>query len=154
MKKSQRISTAIAAMCAAAVMNAGQIKIETNGISMILESEPGHTLDLCYFGEKLMNTTEFAHAWHITQPDTGDAYGLQLYPAYGGRFFLNPALKLTHADGVITTELVYESHEQTVIDDNSHGYSDTTARQNIRCSRGPAFLGLQRRECNNAVGGF
>ncbi len=118
MKKSQRISTAIAAMCAAAVMNAGQIKIETNGISMILESEPGHTLDLCYFGEKLMNTTEFAHAWHITQPDTGDAYGLQLYPAYGGRFFLNPALKLTHADGVITTELVYESHEQTVIDDN------------------------------------
>ena len=108
----------VAMVSMALAANAAQIKVETGDVSLIMDGEPGGALNLCYFGEKLANTSEFAYAWHITQPDTQDEYGRQLYPAYGGRFFLNPALKLTHADGVMTTELVYRSHEQKAIDAN------------------------------------
>lgn len=114
----RKILAAAAIVCTSAAINAGQIKVETADISLILDGEPGGKLDLCYFGEKLDDTAEFEYAWHITQPDTPEEYGTQLYPAYGGRFFLNPALKITHADGVMTTELVYQSHEQRAIDAN------------------------------------
>ena len=110
--------TIFAMLGSALVANAAQIKVETGDVSLIMDGEPGSALNLLYFGEKLANTSEFTYAWHITQPDTQDEYGRELYPAYGGRFFLNPALKLTHADGVMTTQLVYRSHEQKVIDGN------------------------------------
>ncbi len=117
MNKSKIMAAAAMALTATA-LNAAQIKIETDDISLVLDGETGKYLNLCYFGEKIANTAEFGYAWHITQPDTNDQYGTQLYPAYGGRFFLNPALKLTHADGVLTTELVYKSHESRQVDAN------------------------------------
>lgn len=42
----------------------------------------------------------------------------QAYPAYGSNYHFNPAIRLTHADGVLTTHLVYESHSIQQIDGN------------------------------------
>lgn len=94
------------------------IRVETNDLNMVLEAQSGRKVILHYWGEKIRGNDSFRNCKLKNQPDTQDKYGMQLYPAYGGRFFLNPALKLTHSDGVLTTELVYTDHEVKTIDAN------------------------------------
>lgn len=106
------------AACTTFAVDAAPIVIATDDVSLVVDGTAGKPLNMCYFGEKLENIAEFEYEWHIKIPDTNDEFGRELYPAYGGRFFLNPALKLTHADGVLTTELVYVSHDVALIDDN------------------------------------
>lgn len=115
---SKTVLSTVLAACMAVAAEAAPIAIETDRVSLVVDGAAGEPLNLCYFGEKLGSTAEFEYEWHIKIPDTDDEHGRELYPAYGGRFFLNPALKLTHADGVLTTELVYVSHDVKPIDAN------------------------------------
>lgn len=94
------------------------IQIETENLSLVLTAEPNDKVIFQYFGNKVNNTTPFLNRKIKGQPDTNDDFASQLYPAYGGRYYLTPALKLTHDDGVLTTELVYTDFESKVLDNN------------------------------------
>lgn len=97
-----------------------QIEVTTDRLSMILTVDDHQRVVYQHFGNKIANTTQsFFNRSFVGQPDTSnDDLAPMLFPAYGGRYYLNPALKLTHADGVITTDLKYISHTQKVLDDN------------------------------------
>ncbi|SHE98890.1 alpha-galactosidase [Dysgonomonas macrotermitis] len=106
----------------AAVTTPGQtkeiIQVETNNLAMIFTASPGGKVVFQYWGNKLNGASSFLDRKVKGQPDTSDDFASQLYPAYGGRYYLNPALKLTHDDGVLTTELVYAGSQTKSLDDN------------------------------------
>lgn len=94
------------------------IEVGTKDLSMIFTATPNGKVIFQYWGNKLNGTSSFLDKKSKGQPDTNDDFASQLYPAYGGRYYLNPALKLTHDDGVLTTELVYVATETKVLDEN------------------------------------
>ncbi|MDU1892540.1 MAG: alpha-galactosidase [Dysgonomonas sp.] len=94
------------------------ITVETQDMSIILTAEQGDKVIFQYWGNKVNSATPFLDRKIKGQPDTSDDFASQLYPAYGGRYYLTPALKLTHADGVLTTELVYVNTEKKQLDNN------------------------------------
>ena len=96
----------------------GIITVSTNDLSMVFSISPDKKVVYNYFGDKFRDVSPFLHKKYKEQPDNGIGYAPVIYPAYGGRFFLNPALKLTHDDGVQTTELIYAAHQVKNIDNN------------------------------------
>lgn len=94
------------------------VKVETNDHMMVFTATPNEKIIFQYWGEKVDGVSSFTDRRFKGQPDTGDDFAPQLYPAYGGRYYLNPALKLTHEDGVLTTELVYVSAKSKSLDGN------------------------------------
>ncbi len=94
------------------------ISIETNNQAMIFTATQNDRIIFQYWGDKLNDATSFINKKVKGQPDTNNDFATQLYPAYGGRYYLNPALKLTHDDGVLTTELVYAGHTTKALDAN------------------------------------
>ncbi len=96
----------------------GIITVSTNDLSMVFSISPDKKVVYNYFGDKFQGVSPFLHKKYKEQPDNGIGYAPVIYPAYGGRFFLNPALKLTHDDGVQTTELIYAAHQVKNIDNN------------------------------------
>jgi len=95
------------------------IEIKTENLSMIFTVDKANRIIYHYFGKKINTSTQaFLHRGFVGQPDTNDDLAPMLYPAYGGRYYLNPALKITHADGVLTTDLMYTKHQHKVIDNN------------------------------------
>jgi alpha-galactosidase len=94
------------------------ISVETKAMNMIFSAQPGKKVSFIYWGEKISNQSSFLSKPLKGQPDTGQDAAPQLFPAYGGRQFLTPALRVTQSDGVLTTELVFAGSEQKQIDDN------------------------------------
>ncbi|MDD4991223.1 MAG: alpha-galactosidase [Paludibacter sp.] len=94
------------------------IGIETKDMAMVFTAKPNEMATFQYWGSKLNANAEFASRGFKGQPDTQQDAAPQLFPAYGGRHYLNPALRVTHEDGVITTELVYVSSQKTQLDEN------------------------------------
>ena len=94
------------------------IRIETNQSSLVLSAQPEGAVYFQYFGERLNDLSSFASKKFNGQPDTGDYLAPQLFPAYGGRHYLNAALKLTHNDGVLTSDLVYVGTATKSLDAN------------------------------------
>lgn len=95
------------------------IEISTDRLSMIMGVQHDGKVILYHWGDKINGYDSFTEEGFKNQPDTKNTYGTWLYPAYGGRFCLTPALKLTHADGTMTTELVYCGHESRRLDTNT-----------------------------------
>ena len=96
----------------------GIITVSTNDLSMVFSISADKKVVYNYFGDKFQHVSPFLNKKYKEQPDNGIGYAPVIYPAYGGRFFLNPALKLTHNDGVQTTELIYADHQVKNIDNN------------------------------------
>ena len=94
------------------------ISVSTNDLSMIFSISSDKKVVYNYFGDKFRHVSPFLNKKYKEQPDNGIGYAPAIYPAYGGRLFLNPALKLTHNDGVQTTELIYADHSVKNIDNN------------------------------------
>lgn len=94
------------------------IRIETNDMNMIFSAIPDGKAIFQYWGQKIADPSLFLYRGFNGQPDTEQNFAPQVYPAYGGRHYLNPALKLTHDDGVLTTELVYVKSAQKTLDAN------------------------------------
>lgn len=86
------------------------IEISTNDMSMIISATQSGEAVFRYWGEKLNDLLPF------TESQSEDFR--QIYPAYGGFQTLNPALRITHADGALTTELVYSGSEKKALDNN------------------------------------
>lgn len=94
------------------------IGVETKNTVMVFSAKPGETTIFQYWGSKLKDYSPFANRSFKGQPDTQQEAAPQLFPAYGGRQYLNPALRVTHEDGVLTTELVYVGSQQKQLDEN------------------------------------
>ncbi len=77
------------------------IAVETAATSLIFKVEKGGELRQSYYGEK-PGRVETVHTGPLTA-----------YATYGQSYVNEPALHVVHADGNFTTDLVYESHEQT-----------------------------------------
>ncbi len=94
------------------------IKIETDETMMVLSGTKDQKVEFHYWGEKISGKLSFSGRKLNNQPDTDDELFPQVYPSYGDRFYLTPALKLTHADGVLTTSLVYSDYVVKNIESN------------------------------------
>ena len=95
------------------------IEIETNNHVMVFIAEPNEKVVFRYWGDKIKNESASFFENHFkNQPDTRHDMAPHLYPAYGGRYYLTPALKLTHEDGVLTTDLVYSGFRRNILDNN------------------------------------
>lgn len=94
------------------------IEVNTNDVSMVFTAKHNSRVIFQYWGNKMNDVSSFLHKGFNGQPDTEQDFAPQVFPAYGGRYYLNPALRLTHEDGVLTTELVYSGHETKNLDAN------------------------------------
>ncbi len=81
------------------------ISIESENKAIYLLVEESGRVRQTYFGDKLSDATPFTTLYGSTAIHKKDAY-----PTFGTGYTGEVALKLTHADGNMTTRLVYESH--------------------------------------------
>lgn len=88
------------------------IKLETKESEMIFSTQVNEQVRFQYWGDKIANSNDI-----LTKVKYGSR-APEWYPAYGGASASTPALRLTQADGVLTTELVYQSSERKSIDEN------------------------------------
>lgn len=79
------------------------IIIQTSNTSLVYKVDKDGALRQCYYGDRLPDA-EYEKV-QITPH--------QAYPSYGRDYVNEPALRVVHADGNLTTELVYQSHEQS-----------------------------------------
>ncbi|HET9571549.1 MAG TPA: alpha-galactosidase [Bacteroidales bacterium] len=94
------------------------IGVETKDMSMIFSAKLNEKVTFQYWGSKLSDQKSLSNRGYKGQPDTEQDAAPQLYPAYGGRQYLTPALRITHSDGVLTTELVYTGTDSKQLDEN------------------------------------
>lgn len=94
------------------------ITVSTSDLSMVFSIAADQKVVYNYFGDKFDSVSPFPSKKYKEQPDNGTGFAPVIYPAYGGRLSLNPALKLTHNDGVQTTELIYVDHKVKNVDTN------------------------------------
>jgi alpha-galactosidase len=87
------------------------IEVKTGNTSMVFMAKPDKPVVFQYWGSRIDSVADFS----LVRPSEQ-----QLYPAYGGHYVLNPAIRLTHDDGVLTTELLYAGAETRTdtLDDN------------------------------------
>ena len=95
--------TAIA-LLAAATLPAKDIFVNTPQTTLLLSAEEDKPVHISYYGGKITDANEVYRAYSIWQ----DAY-----PAFGLDNTFIPALSVKHADGNMSTELVYVSDTQT-----------------------------------------
>lgn len=90
------------------------INIETNNISLVLAGEKGKRLDFLYWGNKFSEKDLSGFQVLFDKKQMRQ----QAYPAFGDDFLFNPALRIIHADGTLTTSLVYDGYQVNTIDKN------------------------------------
>ena len=81
--------------------NDNTITIETKNSVLILASDQNQKLYQCYFGEKLKNGNDFSK---IELTDIA-------YTTYGNENLFSPAIRITHADGNPSLNLIYTSYQ-------------------------------------------
>ncbi|WPP49220.1 alpha-galactosidase [Catalinimonas niigatensis] len=95
------------------------IPIETEHTAQVLQVGENQDLDIIYFGKKLSNTDEYRQVPVVYKQS--EDYTNMLNAAYtssGSRNLLEPAITVTHADGNISLDLKYVSHQTEKVDDN------------------------------------
>jgi len=104
-----------------AVMNADalgekqMIAVNTDHTSLIFMVNSENFLFHKYYGERLDSSESFLN---VIPNDKMWMETFEALSVFGGRYSGEPSLKVTHADGNMTTDLRYQSHEQVRIDDN------------------------------------
>lgn len=94
----------ILALLAAASLPAKDIFVNTPRTTLLLKAEDNKPLHISYYGDKVTDAEEVYRAFSLWQ---------EAYPAFGlGNDFI-PALSVRHADGNMSTELVYQSDKET-----------------------------------------
>jgi alpha-galactosidase len=79
------------------------IVVQTASTSLIHKVDQQGELRQCYYGERIDDRAY----------DNVQISSLPSYSAYGRSYVNEPALRAVHADGNLTTELIYKRHEQT-----------------------------------------
>lgn len=87
------------------------IPIETRDVALVLQTDQVGRLGTVYFGQKLVNTAEYAGVFLQERHLDGNA-GIyhSVYTPSGSWNLMEPALSITHADGHVSTELLYVNH--------------------------------------------
>ena len=94
------------------------IQIECSKINLILRKESNDKITVVFFGDKFNGSGSLLNKHFKDRPDTDEEFTPELFPAYGGRNYLEPILKLTHFDGSETCELKFDSVVQSEISSN------------------------------------
>ena len=84
-------------------IQAKDIVVNTPNTSLLLKAEEGQPLHVSYYGERIDNISQVYSAYSLWE---------QAYPAFGAGGNSMPALNVKHADGNMSTELVYHSDKQ------------------------------------------
>ncbi len=86
------------------------ITLNTNKLSTVLEVDDKGRLLHRYFGNKLVDTSPFLSKMLYRTTEYGTPN--EAYSTMGGKNFREPALRITHFDGDLNTELQYNRHER------------------------------------------
>ncbi|MDD4199641.1 MAG: alpha-galactosidase [Parabacteroides sp.] len=93
------------------------INLQTEELSMIMTVGKDSTVYFQYFGRKIDDASPYLDKQTYRRIDYGtDPHG---YLAAGGRSYREPALRVTHSDGDLNTELAYVTHQQKELTDNN-----------------------------------
>ncbi len=84
------------------------INIRTNDLSMVMSVAPNGEVLFHHFGGRIDDASPAAGIKSYRRTDHGTDN--LAYSTMGGRNFREPALRVTHADGDMNTELRYVSH--------------------------------------------
>jgi alpha-galactosidase len=87
--------------------SAQTISIETNSTSLILKVATNGELRQSYFGDKIQSSSQ----------EIIPISAFAAYSTYGRDEVYEPAMRVVHADGNLTTELMYVRHEQKQVID-------------------------------------
>ena len=98
-----RLSFLLLATVAAMPMLAKDILVNTPNTTLLLKAEEGKPLHVSYYGEKISNASQVYDAFSLWE---------EAYPAFGAGCQEITALDVKHADGNMSTELVYRSDAQ------------------------------------------
>lgn len=88
------------------------ITLSTDNLSMVLEVTDKGTLLHRYFGQKLADPSPFLSKMLYRTAEYGTPN--EAYATMGGKNFREPALRVTHYDGDLNTELQYNKHERRI----------------------------------------
>ena len=91
-------------MVMALTMQAKDILVNTPNTSLLLKAEEGQPLHVSYYGERIDGIDQVYNAYSLWE---------HAYPVFGAGCQSVPALSVKHADGNMSTELVYENDTQT-----------------------------------------
>ena len=97
---------------------AGEIRVGTSELEMVFTIAENRKVIYQYFGDKLSadSKTMLLNRQYKLRRD-GRMLDAEVFPSAGD--FLDPALQLTHSDGVITTDLYYVDHAVANVDANT-----------------------------------
>ena len=114
-----RLLTLLSAVLSAGAVSAAApqqlIDIRTDDVSIVLAAQPGEEVYFRHFGGRIDDPAPLAGYKSSRRADHGTDD--LAYPAMGGRNFREPALRVTHADGDMNTELRYVSHSSRQLAD-------------------------------------
>jgi alpha-galactosidase len=94
------------------------IPVETRTNALVLQADEQKNLSIIYFGEKLLDASEYAKTASMHKPSSD--YSAVLNAAYtpsGSRNLAEPAITVVHADGNTSLDLRYVSHATEAISD-------------------------------------
>ncbi|MCF0196037.1 MAG: alpha-galactosidase [Bacteroidaceae bacterium] len=101
---------------AATLLPAKDIYVHTHNSTLLLKAEQGQPLHISYYGDYIETADQVYRAYSLWAP---------AYPTFGGGWQDLPALSVRHADGNMSTELVYDRDTQTNEGDVSTVYTVT-----------------------------
>lgn len=93
------------------------ISLDTEDLSLVMTVTDKKELLFHHFGGKIKDTSPFLKKQSYRRADHGT--DPQVYSTGGGRNFREPALRVTHSDGDLNTELEYLSHQQSRLQDGN-----------------------------------
>ena len=91
-------------LCAATMMSAKDIYVNSPSTTLLLKADEGQPLHVSYYGESVTNAEQVYRAYSLWE---------EAYPAFGLGNYDITALSVRHADGNMSTELVYQQDAVT-----------------------------------------
>ena len=110
-----RTRLTLIALLATTLLPAKDIFVSTPQTTLLLKAEEGKPLHVSYYGERISDAEQVYRAFSLWN---------EAYPAFGTSDTFVPALSVRHADGNMSTELVYQSDTE-VKEANSTLYTVT-----------------------------
>ncbi len=99
--------------------NSVMIPVETAHNTLLFETDADNHLLMTYFGTKMSDASEYKLiSTQNKQKDSNGGIFNHAYTPAGTWNLVEPALSITHADGNISTELIYVSHKTEQSDEN------------------------------------
>lgn len=92
------------------------IAVESKDFALVLQTDKDERLGTIYFGKKLSNATEYESIGRQERKvDNNAGIYNSVYTPSGSWNLMEPAVRITHADGHVSTDLKYISHRSEQI---------------------------------------